>query len=891
MATPTARPGACKQWLWFAAIAGIVLAALFHRSFGNGEILFVNDLTFGLMKSPANQLPAAFTGNWQPDIWLGGEGPATAPTVSALLAMIFPPEIYLKLYAPFTLFFAGFCAWIFFRQLEFHPVVCLLGGLATALNMHFFSIACWGLGLWNMAAGMIFLALAVLCSKSIRQTWARGILAGLCIGLGLMEGNDVGAILSLYAGIFIAWQAWSGRKIAAGLGLEFLAIFFAALIAAHSISTLVSTQVSGTVWSSSNQNAATSEERWAPATQWSLPKTETLGVLMPGLFGYRMIDRIEGTDKSGAYWGTVGRDPRIVDLKSDDPATRAGAIGRLILPPPLQQALASPDPAARNQAIDRLTRGSPSAMRFSGNGEYAGVLVSILAILGLALSCLRDGGPLTVEERRAVWFWGAAALLSLLAAWGRYGFLYRWLYALPGASAIRNPIKFLHPFHMAWIILAGYGMEGLWRRVTVPGFRTKWIAASLAFAGLALTGLFIYHTKTPDLIGWLSHEGFDPATPAQIADFSVAAARWFVLLFCIGAGLVTFAMTGIRTRVVWGLLGLAMMIDLARADVPWIRYFNYQKTYAANPLLEFLQDQPWEHRVTGRISPRGLGAGLASPLGQLYYYWLQNDFAARGIESLDWAQWTRTPEMDLRYLDNFALKGNDLPHADLWLAERLWELSNTRYILTDGMFVAPLNRAADVPDPFHVVTQWSVTPKPGVERASDPGDMTVAPDENGPYALIEFTNALPRAQLFSRWATPTNDDATLQTLLSRDFDPHRTVLISADTPPPQAPSAGNPEAGTVRIVNYRPKHVLLKAHAGAPSVLLLNDRFAPNWQVLVDEKPAGLLRCNYIMRGVFVPAGDHVVEFCFRPRAATLCLSLCGWAVGILTAAYVAFKR
>jgi hypothetical protein len=47
-------------------------------------------------------------------------------------------------------------------------------------------------------------------------------------------------------------------------------------------------------------------------------------------------------------------------------------------------------------------------------------------------------------------------------------------------------------------------------------------------------------------------------------------------------------------------------------------------------------------------------------------------------------------------------------------------------------------------------------------------------------------------------------------------------------------------------------------------VLLLNDRFDARWSVTVDGKPAQLLRCNYLMRGVQVPAGNHTVKFSFQ---------------------------
>ena len=36
------------------------------------------------------------------------------------------------------------------------------------------------------------------------------------------------------------------------------------------------------------------------------------------------------------------------------------------------------------------------------------------------------------------------------------------------------------------------------------------------------------------------------------------------------------------------------------------------------------------------------------------------------------------------------------------------------------------------------------------------------PGDNGTYALIEFTGALPRAKLYSHWQVSTNDTATLK---------------------------------------------------------------------------------------------------------------------------------
>ena len=65
-------------------------------------------------------------------------------------------------------------------------------------------------------------------------------------------------------------------------------------------------------------------------------------------------------------------------------------------------------------------------------------------------------------------------------------------------------------------------------------------------------------------------------------------------------------------------------------------------------------------------------------------------------------------------------------------------------------------------------------------------------------------------------------------------------------------------------MNYTSKEIVLQTQTKSASVLLLNDRFDPRWSVAVDGKPATLLRCNYLMRGVQVPSGSHAVRFSFQ---------------------------
>jgi hypothetical protein len=168
--------------------------------------------------------------------------------------------------------------------------------------------------------------------------------------------------------------------------------------------------------------------------------------------------------------------------------------------------------------------------------------------------------------------------------------------------------------------------------------------------------------------------------------------------------------------------------------------------------------------------------------------------------------------------------------------------------------------------------------------------MTVHTNSQGPIALIEDTRALPRAKLYSSWRM-VEDQAALQTLDSQGFDPSKTVLVATNTPvPPASPSAGA-DAGTVKITFYEPKHLVLQADAKTPAVLLLNDRTGSGWSVWVDQKPAALLRCNYIMRGVYLSPGNRTVDFRFKAPLKYFYISVTALALGVLLSGYVFYSN
>jgi hypothetical protein len=180
---------------------------------------------------------------------------------------------------------------------------------------------------------------------------------------------------------------------------------------------------------------------------------------------------------------------------------------------------------------------------------------------------------------------------------------------------------------------------------------------------------------------------------------------------------------------------------------------------------------------------------------------------------------------------------------------------------------------------FRNALTFDIVPKPGISNPFLGEHFTAVTNSEGRYAVFEFSGALPRASLYSEWQTCPDDQTALEILVSPAFDPQKTVLVNGALPSP----AGKPNnsAGSVTFAGYQPNHFVLKAYARAASVLLLNDRYDPDWKVWVDGKPETVLRCNYNMRGVFLAPGLHQVEFRFRPSMGPSFVSLAVIAVGL----------
>jgi hypothetical protein len=886
-AKPTAKTP--PAGILFIVLLAVILAALFGKSFLPDYVHFSNDGPLGQQNAAFLKLPPALFGMWNDLNSIGFKGGTFSPAITPTLMWLLGPVGYAKFLAPVALFIVGLGAWTFFRALKFSPLAAALGALAATLNSAYFSHACWGVASGEIALGMDFFALALVVANNPETPglirWMRLALAGLCVGINVIEAADIGGLYSVFVAAFVFFKSLTDTRgniftrIVRGAGSVVLVAVVAGFMAFQTVTSLVGSQIQGIVGTS--QDAATRAAQWDKASQWSLPKKETLGLIVPGLFGYKMdtpnnmMPALQDAYRGGVYWGGMGRDPAI------------------------------------DRFFDSGGTGAPPSnyMRQSGGGNYCGILVGLVAVWAIAQSFRRKDSPFTDSQKRIIWFCATVMFVGLVLAWGRFtpfDFFKNTIYALPYSSTVRNPIKFIILFSLALVILFGYGIQALSRRhlddraaakssgltaqlknwwAKAGGFDRKWTLASAGILGASVLGWLFYAAQKPGFVRYLQKVGFpDENFAREIAAFSIGQAGWFLLLFAGAIALLTLAIAGFfagpRAKLGGLLLGAFLVMDLGRANLPYIIHWDYKQKYeigSLNPIVDFLRAKPYESRVVGLQfnAPPHLPF-LDGWFGDLYRIeWAQHLFPYYNIQSLDKIQMPRTPADLAAYEMALAPRSEDAAY----LLARLWELTDTRYLLGPADFLGALNEQLDpAQHRFRIVQRFDVMPKPGIDQPTQLEQLTAAVSQNGGCALFEFTGALPRAKLYSNWQVNTNDDATLKTLASTNFDPWQMVLVSMPLP---VATATNQNAGSVEFKSYAPKDIRFNAQAPGPAVLLFNDKFDPHWRVLVDGKPAELLRCNFIMRGVYLTPGAHVVEFQFKLPNGPFYVTLTAIVIGI----------
>lgn len=162
--------------------------------------------------------------------------------------------------------------------------------------------------------------------------------------------------------------------------------------------------------------------------------------------------------------------------------------------------------------------------------------------------------------------------------------------------------------------------------------------------------------------------------------------------------------------------------------------------------------------------------------------------------------------------------------------------------------------------------------------------------QSGDVKIYENLEVQPRAFMVYDWRWAAGSDEAVAMMGEPGFDPRRSAVVTGQRVSGEPPGDG---LGRATITHYSPESVVLRAESDRAGLLVLADAGYPGWQASIDGRPATVEQADGLFRGVFLPAGEHEVEFSYRPRSLMVgaAVTVMGLFLALMLAMIIVIKR
>jgi hypothetical protein len=143
----------------------------------------------------------------------------------------------------------------------------------------------------------------------------------------------------------------------------------------------------------------------------------------------------------------------------------------------------------------------------------------------------------------------------------------------------------------------------------------------------------------------------------------------------------------------------------------------------------------------------------------------------------------------------------------------------------------------------------------------------ILPTKEGEMPL-ENPYALGNAWFVKNVKYVANADEELDALKTEN--PHITAIVDNrfKTALHDADALQSAEEGQIELTAYEPNSLTYKSHNASDGVAVFSEIYYPDgWQVSIDGNPVEMARANYVLRSLYVPAGDHTIQMDFDPKS------------------------
>lgn len=423
------------------------------------------------------------------------------------------------------------------------------------------------------------------------------------------------------------------------------------------------------------------------------------------------------------------------------------------------------------------------------------------------------------DNRKIKIFAGSLALIAFVLALGRHTPVYKLAYLLPGFDRFRAPSKIIVLWVFAMALLAGIGMDDLFRHGKERLFKRAGFLLCFVIVLVAINGVFHFD-------GSMTLRFFAPFVPEEaIPEKMIEAAsiirqefHRFTLFSGIILLLILLWMRGfVKPKLAAALLCVILLFDLSRVNGQAVQHNDSLYQYMEQTKHD-LDATIGQDRSVYRVGAYGsnVGPNLEMYLG----YQTVGGFTALFLHRY------------YEYVNQYCT--TSIPEGWEWFSyaegnSKLMDLLNVKYEVSYltreyGLRNTYLPRAFIVPD----------------------------------HKILK-------------------KEEVLDYMIRPDFDPRQSVLFEegdqlADLLEPS--SVGVKEVGRAAITSYRPDEIVLVTDLPEAGFLFLSEIYYPGWKVFVGEKEKRIIRGNYLFRVVELPKGHHVVRFVFDPLSIKVGLGI-----------------
>ncbi len=450
-------------------------------------------------------------------------------------------------------------------------------------------------------------------------------------------------------------------------------------------------------------------------------------------------------------------------------------------------------------------------MPFTDYPNYMGIIFLLLAVFAL------------IKKRNTVvWFLAGTTLIALLISFGRhFGFVYNLFYDFaPYFSKFRIPSMILIIVQFNVIILASYGLERLvehkWKDVL------KWFWWLTGVIGFLLLILLFGG-------GWLREIVASGFTQPRIQDVRFVEVinnlrwkiwikdAWLMILFIIGSfgAFYLFVKDNITKVMFIVIISAITIMDLGIVDYKIVQPDPnsgrasqlvtgkaIKKYFQPDKITKFLTDDETDYRVY--------------PIGPLFG---ESRLQAFGIESVGGYHPAK-----LAIYNRFLSNTNNISTLPLM------RMMNIRYVLSPQVI--------NHPDLVQVFTDKMQT-----------GSGKI------PIWIYRIANSLPRAWFVDKIGV-IDEKVLWQNLLNESFDPVQTAYINEPL------TDVITKDGKILEYDSSIHHIQLKTTSQNVGFLVISEVYYPlRWKAKIDGKPVKTFETNGLIRGLEVPAGEHIIEF------------------------------